>query len=124
MEDSTQFEKPDLSYLKQLMDNNAEIVLEVLAIFKSEVPKDMKNLVAHLDNKEWELLGKTAHKLKSSVGNLGLNQLRDLFLFIEQNGKENTNIDQLPSYVSKVIKGIEQLFIDIELEIAKLQNNA
>lgn len=124
MEDSTQFEKPDLSYLMQLMDNNAEIVLEVLAIFKSEVPKDMKNLVAHLDNKEWELLGKTAHKLKSSVGNLGLNQLRDLFLFIEQNGKENTNIDQLPSYVSKVIKGIEQLFIDIELEIAKLQNNA
>lgn len=123
MEDSMQFEKPDLSYLMQLMDNNSEIVLEVLAIFKSEVPKDMHNLNTHLNNKEWEMLGKTAHKLKSSVGNLGLNQLKDLFLFIEQNGKESTNIEQLPKYVNIVVKGIEQLFIDLEVEILRLQNS-
>ena len=120
MENTTHFEKPDLSYLMQLMYNSAEIVLEVLAIFKSEVPKDMKSLVTHLENKEWEMLGKTAHKLKSSVGNLGLNQLRDIFLFIEQNGKENTNIEKLPDYVNAAIKGIDQLFVDLEIEITKL----
>jgi len=116
-----QFEKPDLSYLMQLMDNNAEIVLEVLAIFKSEVPKDIQNLNQHLANKEWDMLGKTAHKLKSSVGNLGLIQLRDLFLFIEQNGKEFSNLDKLPEYVNTTTQGIEQLFIDIEEEITKLK---
>lgn len=120
MENITPFEKPDLSYLMQLMDNNTDIVLEVLAIFKSEVPKDMLNLITHLENKDWEHLGKTAHKLKSSVGNLGLNQLRDIFLFIEQNGKESTNLDQLPEYVNSAVKGIEQLFADIEVEISKL----
>jgi len=123
MEDSIQFEKPDLSYLMQLMDNNSEIVLEVLSIFKSEVPKDMHNLNTHLNNNEWEMLGKTAHKLKSSVGNLGLNQLKDLFLYIEQNGKESTNIEQLPKYVNIVVKGIEQLFIDLEVEILRLQKS-
>ncbi|HRG57657.1 MAG TPA: Hpt domain-containing protein [Bacteroidia bacterium] len=123
MEDSIQFEKPDLSYLMQLMDNNSEIVLEVLSIFKSEVPKDMHNLNTHLNNNEWEMLGKTAHKLKSSVGNLGLNQLKDLFLYIEQNGKESTNIEQLPKYVNIVVRGIEQLFIDLEVEILRLQKS-
>jgi HPt (histidine-containing phosphotransfer) domain-containing protein len=122
MDNITQFEKPNLSYLMQLMDNNAEIVLEVLAIFKAEVPKDMANLELHLKNEEWEMLGKTAHKLKSSVGNLGLNQLRDLFLFLEQNGKETTNLDKLPLYVNKTIEGINQLFIDIEVEIQRLKS--
>jgi HPt (histidine-containing phosphotransfer) domain-containing protein len=122
LENSHQFEKPDLSYLMQLMDNNTEIVLEVLAIFKNEVPKDMANLEKYLQQEDWEMLGKTAHKLKSSVGNLGLNELRDLFLFIEQNGKEFTNLDKLPQYVKKTLDGIQQLFIDIEVEIAKLNN--
>lgn len=120
MENNSLFEKPDLSYLMQLMDNNVEIVLEVLAIFKSEVPKDMHNLSLHLQNKEWEMLGKTAHKLKSSVGNLGLTQLRDLFLFIEQSGKEGTNLDKMPEYVNKTIDGVAKLFLDIEVEIDKL----
>lgn len=121
MENAQEFEKPDLSYLMQLMDNNIEIVLEVLAIFKSEVPKDMQNLKTHLYHKDWEMLSKTAHKLKSSVGNLGLNQLRDLFLFIEQNGKEGTNLDQMQSHVNHTIQGIDKLFIDIETEIQKLK---
>lgn len=121
MENNKQFEKPDLSYLMQLMDNNAEIVLEVLAIFKSEVPKDIQKLENHLKHEEWEMLSKTAHKLKSSVGNLGLNELRDLFLFIEQNGKDKTNLDKVPLIVSKIVVLIQQLFIDIEDEIATLK---
>jgi len=121
VENTNQFEKPDLSYLMHLMDNNAEIVLEVLAIFKSEVPKDMHNLELHLHNKDWQLLGKTAHKLKSSIGNLGLTQLRDLFLFIEQNGREGTNIDKIPNYVQNTVEGINQLLKDIEIEIVKLK---
>ena len=121
MENNKQFEKPDLSYLMQLMDNSAEIVLEVLAIFKSEVPKDIQKLENHLKHEEWEMLSKTAHKLKSSVGNLGLNELRDLFLFIEQNGKDKTNLDKVPLIVSKIVVLIQQLFIDIEDEIATLK---
>ena len=121
MENNQQFEKPDLSYLMQLMDNSAEIVLEVLAIFKSEVPKDIQKLENHLKHEEWEMLSKTAHKLKSSVGNLGLNELRDLFLFIEQNGKDKTNLDKIPLIVGKIVVLIQQLFIDLEDEIATLK---
>jgi HPt (histidine-containing phosphotransfer) domain-containing protein len=115
------FEKPDLSYLMLLMDNDTEIVLEVLEIFKLQTPIDVQNLELHTKNNDWQMLSKSAHKLKSSVGNLGMNQLKDWFLFIEINGKQETNLDRLNELVNLSIQGTKQLVKDIEEEILKLK---
>jgi HPt (histidine-containing phosphotransfer) domain-containing protein len=105
----------------QLMDNNIEIVLEVLEIFKRQTPEDAKQFKSHFDDQNWQLLSKSAHKLKSSVGNLGMSQLKETFLFIELNGKQETNLDQLAAYVSQALQALKQLFTDIEAEILKLK---
>lgn len=115
------FEKPDLSYLMLLMDNNTEIVLEVLEIFKLQTPNDIHNLEMHTRNNDWQMLSKSAHKLKSSVGNLGMNQLKEWFLFIEINGKKETNLNRLHELVNLSIQGTNQLVKDIEEEILKLK---
>ena len=119
--DKPTFEKPDLSYLMLLMDNDTEIVLEVLEIFKLQTPIDVQNLELHTKNNDWQMLSKSAHKLKSSVGNLGMNQLKDWFLFIEINGKQETNLDRLNELVNLSIQGTNQLVKDIEEEILKLK---
>ncbi|MFN4811905.1 MAG: Hpt domain-containing protein [Bacteroidota bacterium] len=119
--DKPTFEKPDLSYLMLLMDNDTEIVLEVLEIFKLQTPIDVQNLELHTKNNDWQMLSKSAHKLKSSVGNLGMNQLKDWFLFIEINGKQETNLDRLNELVNLSIQGTKQLVKDIEEEILKLK---
>ncbi|MFN7845675.1 MAG: Hpt domain-containing protein [Bacteroidia bacterium] len=119
--DKPTFEKPDLSYLRLLMDNDTEIVLEVLEIFKLQTPIDVQNLELHTKNNDWQMLSKSAHKLKSSVGNLGMNQLKDWFLFIEINGKQETNLDRLNELVNLSIQGTKQLVKDIEEEILKLK---
>ena len=119
--DKPTFEKPDLSYLRLLIDNDTEIVLEVLEIFKLQTPIDVQNLELHTKNNDWQMLSKSAHKLKSSVGNLGMNQLKDWFLFIEINGKQETNLDRLNELVNLSIQGTKQLVKDIEEEILKLK---
>ncbi|MFN5830149.1 MAG: Hpt domain-containing protein, partial [Bacteroidota bacterium] len=119
--DKPTFEKPDLSYLRLLMDNDTEIVLEVLEIFKLQTPIDVQNMELHTKNNYWQMLSKSAHKLKSSVGNLGMNQLKDWFLFIEINGKQETNLDRLNELVNLSIQGTKQLVKDIEEEILKLK---
>lgn len=119
--DKPTFEKPDLSYLMLLMDNDTEIVLEVLEIFKLQTPIDVQNLELHTKNNDWQMLSKSAHKLKSSVGNLGMNQLKDWFLFIEINGKQETNLDRLNELVNLSVQGTKQLVKDIEEEILKLK---
>lgn len=119
--DKPTFEKPDLSYLMLLMDNDTEIVLEVLEIFKLQTPIDVQNLELHTKNNDWQMLSKSAHKLKSSVGNLGMNKLKDWFLFIEINGKQETNLDRLNELVNLSIQGTNQLVKDIEEEILKLK---
>lgn len=119
--DKPTFEKPDLSYLMLLMENDTEIVLEVLEIFKLQTPIDVQNLELHAKNNDWQMLSKSAHKLKSSLGNLGMNQLKDWFLFIEINGKQETNLDRLNELVNLSIQGTKQLVKDIEEEILKLK---
>jgi HPt (histidine-containing phosphotransfer) domain-containing protein len=104
-----------------LMDNNTEIVLEVLEIFKLQTPNDIHNLEMHTRNNDWQMLSKSAHKLKSSVGNLGMNQLKEWFLFIEINGKQETNLNRLHELVNLSIQGTNQLVKDIEEEILKLK---
>ncbi|MCC6250980.1 MAG: Hpt domain-containing protein [Bacteroidia bacterium] len=120
MEPTTNHEKPNLNYLMGLMDNNKEIVIEVLNLFCSELPKDMKLMENSILEKQWKQAGKTAHKLKSSVANLGLNQLRDLFYFIEQNGYDETNIEQIQKNYENIKRSVDQLMIDIEMDIKKL----
>ena len=104
-----------------LMDNDTEIVLEVLEIFKLQTPIDVQNLELHTKNNDWQMLSKSAHKLKSSVGNLGMNQLKEWFLFIEINGKQETNLNRLHELVNLSIQGTNQLVKDIEEEILKLK---
>lgn len=110
-------EKLNLQYLNELMDGNTEIIHEVLKLFKAEVPKDIERLKQTLAEGNFDQLGKIAHKLKSSVGNLGLSVLKDEFYFIEQSGKNNQNIEQMPEAVENVIQKLENVFLQIDEEI-------
>jgi HPt (histidine-containing phosphotransfer) domain-containing protein len=74
--------KTDLSYLREMSGGNKELVLEMITIFREQVSEfstEMDNLMA---SRDYESLGKLAHKAKSSVSIMGLqdlaNELKDL----------------------------------------------
>jgi HPt (histidine-containing phosphotransfer) domain-containing protein len=71
--------KTDLSYLREMSGGNKELILEMIGIFKEQVIEFAEEMDKHLNNKEYELLGKLAHKAKSSVSIMGMQDLaRDL----------------------------------------------
>lgn len=67
--------KTDLSYLREMSGGNKELILEMIGIFKEQVVEFAQEMDKYLDNKEYELLGKLAHKAKSSVSILGMQDL-------------------------------------------------
>lgn len=67
--------KTDLSYLREMSGGNRELILEMIGIFKEQVIEFSDEMDKLLDNKEFELLGKLAHKAKSSVSILGMQDL-------------------------------------------------
>jgi len=83
----------DLSYLREMSGGNKELVLEMISIFSSQVKEFGNEMDQLLNNKQYELLGKLAHKAKSSVSIMGLNDLAVRLKELETAANEGKNIE-------------------------------
>jgi HPt (histidine-containing phosphotransfer) domain-containing protein len=93
--------KTDLTYLKNMSAGNKELVLEMIGIFKNQVLEFTTDMESLLDNKEYEKLGKLAHKAKSSISIMGLNELaKDLKAF-ENLAKAGVDVEKYPDFINK-----------------------
>ena len=91
--------KTDLSYLQEMSGGNRELVIEMINIFKSQVVEFASDMEEHLKRNEFELLGKLAHKAKSSVSIMGLNDLAKDLKTLENLAKEGKDPELYPGLV-------------------------
>ncbi len=94
----------DLSYLREMSGGNKELVLEMISIFKSQVEEfavEMKNLFGR---GEFELLGKLAHKAKSSVSIMGMEELAKDLKTLELLAREGINPERYPAIIKHFIE--------------------
>lgn len=66
----------NLSYLEELSGGDRGFILEILNTFVDGLPRDIQNLEEAGQKKEQETLSKIAHRLKSSLQMLGLEEAR------------------------------------------------
>ena len=85
----------------------------MINIFKSQVVEFARDMENHLQKKEYELLGKLAHKAKSSVSIMGLNNLAKDLKTLENLTKEGSNPESYPGLVdnfkAETSEAIEEL---------------
>jgi HPt (histidine-containing phosphotransfer) domain-containing protein len=67
--------KTDLSYLREMSGGNRELVQEMITIFREQVSEFSLEMDKHLASGDYASLGKLAHKAKSSVSIMGLQDL-------------------------------------------------
>jgi HPt (histidine-containing phosphotransfer) domain-containing protein len=98
------FEKiSSLHYLNELSNGNAEFVKEMIGIFLSENPEEIQVLEKGIMEKDYFTIKHTAHKLRSSIPFVGLNQLIEQeVLEIEELAAERSNIQKIKTLFSKV----------------------
>ncbi len=84
--------KIDLSYLREMAGSNKDLVLEMISIFKSQVIEFGENMDQLLENKEYESLGKLAHKAKSSVAIMGMEDLARRLKDLENSTRDGKNV--------------------------------
>ena len=98
----------DLSMLEEMEDN--EYLAEMLTVYLTETPEELKEIRASLTAGKTELVAKKAHKLKNSAGVLQANNLMSLLTEIEiiaKAGKVNEELVALVADVHKEHKKIE-----------------
>jgi HPt (histidine-containing phosphotransfer) domain-containing protein len=112
----------DLSYLREMSGGNKELIVEMINIFTSQVKEFGNEMDELLKNNQFELLGKLAHKAKSSVSIMGLAdlavRLKDLENAANQGKKIETYapiIDSFKNTTSEAVKELEVVAQNLEL---------
>lgn len=91
--------KVDLTYLKNMSAGNKELVLEMIDIFKNQVAEFTVEMEKLLADKEFELLGRLAHKAKSSISIMGLNELAVELKTFENLAKAGQDVEKYPEFI-------------------------
>lgn len=65
----------DLKYLKSIIDGDKNILREMIELFLMQVPEYVANMHAFYQAGQFDLLGKEAHKAKSSLDIVGMTEL-------------------------------------------------
>ena len=95
--------------LQDLLDlgADADLILELIALFQEDVPVHMAALRRALDAADAEQVLHEAHQLKGALGNLGLARFADLAGRIEAQAREG-NLEQAPALVEAFPAAFEE----------------
>jgi HPt (histidine-containing phosphotransfer) domain-containing protein len=109
---SNQYDCINLSYLQSIAEGDENIIKELINIFLEQVPEFTEGLDKSLSEENWLNVGAIAHKAKSSVISLGMEDLGNKDLKnLELIAKELfvRSIKNTPSPSDKEVKEAENL---------------
>ena len=110
--------KVDLTYLKNMSAGNKQLVLEMIDIFKTQVAEFKADMDKLYGEKNFEQLGRLAHKAKSSISIMGLNDLAADLKKFEIIAKAGVEEEKYPIFIHKFKNETEEAITELE-EVSK-----
>ncbi len=108
-----------LDELSALVGGNQDKIEKYINIFLKSVPQDLEALKEALEARDWETVGKTAHKMKGNVGYMGIVSIKEDLLELEKLKKEVGDFDEIADIVDRV-----EVVIELSIkELKELKNN-
>ncbi|MDX2246082.1 MAG: response regulator [Bacteroidia bacterium] len=104
----------DLSYLQQISGGDETIIRKTIEKFLETTPEMLEKMSLQLDEGAYEELGRTVHKLKSSVAFMGITSIKETILEVEKIIKTHSDFPLLPRLIGKIREVIEQSFAELE----------
>ena len=101
---SDNFQMINLDYLNEISEGNDDLMNDLVEMFFEQVPDYQKSLNDLYQKKDWLNLGKIAHKAKSAILMVGMNDLAEKLKKLEENAKEGKNIDEYQEIIAKFVR--------------------
>ncbi len=117
---SSQQKYTNINYLKQVSGGDTVIMRKAISKFLETTPEMINQLDTQLKTQDFDQLAKTAHKLKSSVGLMGMEELQQTMQNIEFVAKSKERLDVLPVLVNRTRKMLIHSLSELNYELQAL----
>lgn len=92
----------DLSNLNEMLGGDRAAIFQMVKIFLQATPESLNELNTCFDKNDLDGVSKLAHKLKSSIDIFCVNEIKQDIRRLENNTKDNINVDEVPTLVQKI----------------------
>ena len=104
----------DLTLVESISGGDQGFIKKMLQLFVDTMPQNVGELQSALQQENWEMVGKQAHKMKSTIDSMGISLLKEDIRAVESNGKNKTNLELIPALVTKVADIIQKCIVQIK----------
>lgn len=110
----------NLDYLREITDGDKGIIKELIELFITQVPDFISNMHKHYDSGEYILLGKEAHKAKSSLQIMGMSELEKEMKTLQLRTIDGLEVENYPVYISHFETQCAIAIEELKAELEKL----
>ena len=97
-----------------MAEGDQDFVNSVISVFLDEVPQDLEDLEKAIEAKDFDNVYKLAHKIKTNVDLLGMEQTRATALEIETLGKSESNEAEIEAKFPLLKKDVLQVISELK----------
>ena len=92
-------------------------IKKMVALFIETVPQNVEDLKQAMNAENWDLVGKTAHKLKSTIDSMGIKSIRQEIRTVEANARQKESLQEIPSLVTNIDSVIRECIGQLKAEV-------
>lgn len=112
----------DLTYLEAMSGDDIELMKEMMGLFISQIPELVNEMRTFYEKQDWISLGKVAHKAKSSVSIMGMDDLAKDMKDFETYSKSDEKKDEFINYINKFEEVTKLAIEDLQEFLATLKD--
>jgi HPt (histidine-containing phosphotransfer) domain-containing protein len=98
----------DLTYLKNISNDNRKFIDDMVAAFLESIPKSIEEIKTNAKAAEWMDLARAIHKIKPSLTLIGLHSSKEKALMVEDLAKHQKTVDRIPSLANDLCEELNE----------------
>jgi HPt (histidine-containing phosphotransfer) domain-containing protein len=110
----------DLSFLKIYASGNNNLIRQLVNQFLEKTPSSVQQLEEALAQKEYDLLTRVAHSLKSQVSYMGAKRANEMLAEIEDDSRGLKQLELLPEKLALVRELLDQTYTELRQQLSEL----
>ncbi len=101
-------------YLNSVSGGDHDVSREIINMFREQSVEIHNEMVLNLSKKNYPYLGQLAHKAKSSVAIMGMNELASMLKSFELQAKDGSESESYESYIVRFKSDTDEAVIELE----------